>query len=90
MVYAAMGMYGHGAGGGSDGESMKSRRRSSIGMDSLDIAKILGVYFRDNENLAVDEEKLQLTAELIRIFSTPPGRDLASQVSHSGTIGLLI
>ncbi|CAA7013000.1 unnamed protein product [Microthlaspi erraticum] len=77
-------MYGHGAGGGSDGESMKSRRRSSIGIDPLDVAKILGVYFRDNENLAVDEEKLQLTAELIRIFSTPPGRDLASQVNEEG------
>lgn len=71
-----MGLYGDG-----DGRSMASRRSGSIGIDSLDIAKILAVYFRDNENLATDEEKLLLTAELIRIFSDSPGRDIVSQVS---------
>lgn len=76
-----MGFYGDGDGGGSDGEGMASRSRGSIGIDSIDIAKILAVYFRDNENLVTDEEKLLLTAELIRIFSASPGRDLVSQVS---------
>lgn len=75
-----MGIYGDGSG---DGASMTSRRRGSIGVDSIDIAKILAVYFRDNENSCIDEEKLMLTAELIRIFSSPSGRDLVSQVSHS-------
>ncbi|XP_024014999.1 probable DNA helicase MCM8 [Eutrema salsugineum] len=76
-----MGMYGDGS---SDGASMKSRRRGSIGIDSIDIAKILAVYIRDNENSAIDEEKLLLTAELIRIFSTPLGRELVSQVNEEG------
>ncbi|CAN7002305.1 unnamed protein product [Brassica rapa subsp. trilocularis] len=70
-----MGVYGD----GSEGASMTSRRRGSIGVDSVDIAKILAVYFRDNENSCIDEEKLMFTAELIRIFSSPSGRDLVSQ-----------
>ncbi|VVA97025.1 unnamed protein product [Arabis nemorensis] len=74
-----MGLYGDG-----DGGSMASRRHGSIGIDSIDIAKILAVYFRDNENLATDEEKLLLTAELIRIFSDSPGRDIVSQVNEEG------
>lgn len=74
-----MGFYG----GGSDGASMTSSRRRSIGIDSIDIGKILAVYLKDNENLAIDEEKLLLTAELIRVFSASAGRDLVSQVSSS-------
>ncbi|CAH2054347.1 unnamed protein product, partial [Thlaspi arvense] len=81
VVYAVMGMYGDGS---SDGASMASKRRSSIGIDRNDIEKILAVYFRDNENSAIDEEKLLLTAELIRIFSTPRGRDIVSQVNEDG------
>ncbi|XP_023641156.1 probable DNA helicase MCM8 isoform X2 [Capsella rubella] len=77
-----MGFYG----GGSDGESMTSSRRGSIGIDSIDIGKLLAVYIRDNENLAIDEAKLQLTAELIRIFSVPPGGDLVSQDNPKGVI----
>ncbi|XP_010464617.1 PREDICTED: probable DNA helicase MCM8 [Camelina sativa] len=76
-----MGFYG---GGSSDGASMNSSRRRSTGIDSIDIGKLLAVYIRDNENLAIDEEKLLLTAELIRIFSTSPGRDLVSQVNEEG------
>ncbi|KAF8069353.1 hypothetical protein N665_1141s0014 [Sinapis alba] len=75
-----MGIYGDGSGEA----SMTSRPRGSIGVDSIDIAKILAVYFRDNENSCIDEEKLMLTAELIRIFSTPLGRDLVSQVNEDG------
>lgn len=71
-----MGFYG----GGNDGGSMTSGRRESTGIDSICIGKVLAVYFKDNENLAIDEDKLLLTAELIRVFSTSPGRDLVSQV----------
>ncbi|ANM65103.1 minichromosome maintenance 8 [Arabidopsis thaliana] len=71
-----MGFYG--------GGSMASGRPESTGIDSLGIGKILAVYIKDNENLAIDEDKLQLTAELIRVFSASPGRDIVSQVNEDG------
>ncbi|CAN8259931.1 unnamed protein product [Cochlearia groenlandica] len=71
-------------GDGSDGAIMTTRRRDLIGIDSIDVAKILAVYFKDNENSPIDEEKLLLTAELIRVFSTPNGKDLVSQVNEEG------
>ncbi|KAL1193894.1 putative DNA helicase MCM8 [Cardamine amara subsp. amara] len=75
-----MGNYGDGI----DGASMAARGRGSIGIDSIDIGKLLAVYFKDNENSTIDEEKLLLTAELIRIFSSPPARGLVSQVNEEG------
>ncbi|XP_010543366.1 PREDICTED: probable DNA helicase MCM8 [Tarenaya hassleriana] len=81
-------MYGNGGpgDGGDDngGTSMISKRRVSIGVDSIDIAQVLAVYFRDSETCTVDEEKLLLTAELLRLFSSPPCRNLVSQAKEEG------
>lgn len=54
-------------------------------IDTSDIGRILAVYFPAVEITAKDE-RLRLTNELIRFFSTPPGESLTSQVIISLSI----
>ncbi|KAK9289862.1 hypothetical protein L1049_008023 [Liquidambar formosana] len=70
---------------GTHGERVNAKNRC---VDTSDIAKILAVYFPETDFSATDEN-FKLTCQLIRFFSTPPGRRLASQVKDDDGIFLL-
>ncbi|CAN0881363.1 Probable DNA helicase MCM8, partial [Linum grandiflorum] len=45
-----------------------------------DIVGILAMYFPCNDLTGEQKQEMKLTSELVHFFSTPPGRDLVSQV----------
>lgn len=61
---------------GNHGEGVHTRLRS---VDTTDIGEILATYFPDNE-FSIDDDKLMLTVDLIRFFSTSQELNIASQV----------
>lgn len=48
-------------------------------IDTSGVRKVLPIYFPEVD-LSFDDSRFQLTSELARFFSTPPGQNLASQV----------
>lgn len=48
-------------------------------IDTSGVGKVLSIYFPEVD-LSFDDSRFQLTSQLARFFSTPPGQKLASQV----------
>uniref|UniRef100_A0A5B7BZM9 Probable DNA helicase MCM8 n=1 Tax=Davidia involucrata TaxID=16924 RepID=A0A5B7BZM9_DAVIN len=72
---------------GTHGEIVNTKNYS---MDTGDIANILATYFPDIDLSAEDTKfKFNLTSELVRFFSTPPGQHLVSQVKDDDGIFIL-
>lgn len=51
-------------------------------IDTSGVGKVLSIYFPEVD-LSFDDSRFQLTSQLARFFSTPPGQKLASQVKDN-------
>ncbi|KAI6698199.1 hypothetical protein NL676_018318 [Syzygium grande] len=71
---------------GATAESRSTASGSSV--DAGDVGKILAVYFPEAE-VSADDDNFRLTSQLIRFLSTPPGRNLASQVRDDNGLSIL-
>ncbi|XP_056172327.1 probable DNA helicase MCM8 isoform X2 [Syzygium oleosum] len=71
---------------GATTESRSAASGSSV--DAGDVGTILAVYFPEAE-VSAEDDNFRLTSQLIRFLSTPPGRDLASQVRDDNGLSIL-